>query len=170
MNLDAVPHKSADVVDNTAKIAKALRDKGGTVVFVRVTNSEDGRDALKAAADVMPPVAPPRPSYWSELVPKLGVKDGDIVVTKRQWGAFYGTDLEMHLRRRGIRTIVLTGISTNIGVESTGRDAYERGFEQVFVEDATAALNADAHKHSFGLFGRIGRVRSTEQVLDAIGE
>jgi nicotinamidase-related amidase len=74
----------------------------------------------------------------------------------------------MHLRRRGIRTIVLTGISTNIGVESTARDAFERGFEQVFVEDATAALKADAHRNSFAMFGRIGRVRSTEQVLEAL--
>lgn len=170
VNLETVPHLSADVVDKTAKIAKALRLKGGTIVFVRVTNSEDGRDALKPTTDVVPPVTPPRPSYWSELVPKLGIKDGDIIVTKRQWGAFYGTDLEMQLRRRGIRTIILVGISTNIGVESTARDAYERGFDQVFVEDATAAMNADAHKHSFGLFGRIGRIRSTEQVLDALGE
>lgn len=170
VNLETVPHKSGDVVDNAAKIAKALRAKGGTVIFVRVTNSEDGGDALKPATDVVPPVAPPRPSYWSELVPKLGFKDSDIIVTKRQWGAFYGTDLEMHLRRRGIKTIILLGIATNIGVESTARDAYERGFDQIFVEDATAALNADAHRHSFGLFGRIGRVRSTEQVLDAIDQ
>ena len=170
VNLETVPHKSADVVDNTAKIANALRLKGGVAIFVRVTNSEDGSDALKPTTDIVPPVAPPRPTYWAELVPKLGVKQTDIVVTKRQWGAFYGTDLEMHLRRRGIKTIILTGISTNIGVESTARDAYERGFDQVFVEDATAALNVDAHKGSFGLFGRIGRVRSTEQVLDAIGE
>ncbi|MGV3769452.1 MAG: hydrolase [Sphingobium phenoxybenzoativorans] len=168
VNLEAVPHKSGDVVANTAKIAKALRDKGGVAVFVRVTNSEDGADALSPTTDIVPPVAPPRPSYWAELVPKLNIKDGDIIVTKRQWGAFYGTDLEMHLRRRGIKTIILTGIATNIGVESTARDAYERGFDQIFVEDATSALNAEAHKHSFTLFGRMGRVRSTEQVLDVL--
>jgi len=168
VNLTTEPHSSEAVVGNTAQIAKALREKGGLVVFVRVANSEDGRDALAPQADIMPPPWAPKPSHWSELVPKLGIKDTDIIVTKRQWGAFYGTDLDMHLRRRGIRTIVLTGISTNIGVESTARDAFERGFEQVFVEDATAALKADAHRNSLAIFGRIGRVRSTEQVLEAL--
>ena len=168
VNLETVPHPSADVVAKAAKIAKALRSKGGFCVFVRVTNAADGADALKPVTDIVPPPAPPRPSYWAELVPKLGIKDDDVIVTKRQWGAFYGTDLELHLRRRGIRTIILLGISTNIGVESTARDAFERGFDQIFVEDACSALNADAHKASIGLFGRIGRVRSTEQVLDAL--
>jgi nicotinamidase-related amidase len=169
VSLETAPYKSADVVANVAKIAKAMRVSGGIAVFVRVTNASDGGDALKPVADVTPAPAPPRPAYWAELVPQLGIKETDIVVTKRQWGAFYGTDLELHLRRRCIRTIVLCGISTNIGVESTARDAYERGFDQVFVEDACAALNAEAHKASIGLFGRIGRVRSTEQVLNALG-
>lgn len=168
VNLDTVPHDSADVVARTAQLAKALRDKDGTVIFVRVTNSEDGGDALAAVTDIVPPVAAPKPSYWSELVPKLGIKDSDIVVTKRQWGAFYGTDLDLHLRRRGVETIIMTGIATNIGVESTARDAFERGYNQIFVEDATSALNEEAHKHSFTLFSRIGRVRSTEQVMEAL--
>jgi nicotinamidase-related amidase len=168
VNLETAPYPSADVVARTAQIAKALRAAGGCAMFVRVTNAEDGADALAPIADVVPPKGPPRPAYWAELVPKLGVKDGDVIVTKRQWGAFYGTDLELHLRRRGITTIILTGIATNIGVESTARDAYERGFHQIFVEDAMAAMNADAHKGSVALFGRIGRVRSTEQVLGAL--
>lgn len=170
VNLETVPHAANDVVANAARIAKALRLKGGLCVFVRVTNGADGGDALKPTTDVVPPPAPPRPTYWAELVPGLGLKDQDVVVTKRQWGAFYGTDLELHLRRRGIRTVILLGIATNIGVESTARDCYERGFDQIFVEDGCAALNAEAHKSSIGLFGRIGRVRSTEQVLDALGE
>ncbi len=168
VGLTTEPHPSETVVSHTAQIAKALRAQGGLVVFVRVANSEDGRDALTPQADIVAPPWAPKPSHWSELVPKLGIKDGDIIVTKRQWGAFYGTDLDMHLRRRGIRTVILTGISTNIGVESTARDAFERGYEQVFVEDATAALKAEAHRHSFALFGRMGRVRSTEQVLVAL--
>jgi nicotinamidase-related amidase len=68
----------------------------------------------------------------------LGKRDGDIEVTKRQWGAFYGTDLELQLRRRGIDTIILCGISTNIGVESTARNAWELGFNLVIAEDAVA--------------------------------
>ncbi|HEX4632402.1 MAG TPA: isochorismatase family protein, partial [Gemmatimonadales bacterium] len=82
---------------------------------------------------------------------------------------FYGTALDLHLRRRGIRTIVLGGIATNFGVESTARDAFERNYELVFVEDAMAALTAEAHAFACQtIFPRIGRVRSTQEVCDAL--
>ena len=94
---------------------------------------------------------------------------GDVVITKRQWGAFYGTDLDLQLRRRGIDTMILCGISTTIGVESTARDAFERGYQQIFVEDAMAAHAAEDHRHTVeSVFPRMGRVRSTEQVLAAL--
>jgi nicotinamidase-related amidase len=77
--------------------------------------------------------------------------------------------LGLQLRRRGIDTILLAGISTNVGVESTARDAYERGYEQVFVEDAMAARGPDEHAHTIRtVFARIGRVRSTAEVLAAL--
>ena len=96
------------------------------------------------------------PADWSEIVPEIGPRSGDIVITKRQWGAFYGTALDLQLRRRGIRTLVFGGIATNFGVESTARDAYERGFEQVFVEDAMSGLTAEAHQFAITtIFPRI---------------
>ncbi len=91
------------------------------------------------------------------------------MIGKRQWGAFYGTDLDLQLRRRGIDTILLIGIATNIGVESTVRDAFERGYQQVFVEDAMASLSPDEHASTVRtVFPRIGRVRSTAEVLAAL--
>lgn len=99
----------------------------------------------------------------------LDPREGDIVITKRQWGAFYGTELDLQLRRRHIRTLILGGIATNFGVESTARDAYERGYEQVFVEDAMAAPTAEAHRFAVTtILPRIGLVRSTEHVLNAL--
>ncbi len=90
-------------------------------------------------------------------------------MTKRQWGAFYGTDLELQLRRRGIDTIILCGISTNIGVESTARNAWELGFNLVIAEDACSAASAEQHQSSMThIFPRIGRVRSTEEILTAL--
>jgi nicotinamidase-related amidase len=110
------------------------------------------------------------PLDWAELLPELGIQASDIVLTKRQWGAFYGTELDLQLRRRGVDTIILCGISTSVGVESTARDAYERGYNQIFVEDAMASGDAEAHRVSVGsTFPRIGRVRSTAEVLAAIG-
>ncbi len=91
-------------------------------------------------------------------------------MTKRQWGAFYGTDLELQLRRRGIDTIILCGISTNIGVESTARNAWELGFNLVIAEDACSAASTEQQHRaaSTHIFPRIGRVRSTEEILAAL--
>ena len=164
------PHPASDVVTRAAALADALRAAGGTVVLVRVTPSEDGRDALRPRTDMPAQHPGPRPPDWAEIVPELGPEPGDLVITKRQWGAFYGTELDLQLRRRGIDTILLAGISTNVGVESTARDAFERGYEQVFVEDAMTARSPDDHTHTLQtVFARIGRVRSTAEVLAALG-
>jgi nicotinamidase-related amidase len=109
------------------------------------------------------------PPDWSDFVPELGSHPSDIVILKRQWGAFYGTDLDLQLRRRGITTMVLCGIATEFGVESTARDAYERGYEQAFAEDGMTGLNAESHANSVTrIFPRIGRVRSTEEIIAAL--
>ena len=80
-----------------------------------------------------------------------------------------GAGLDLQLRRRGIRTIVIGGIATNFGVESTARDAYERGYEQIFAEDAMTSVNAEAHRFAVStIFPRIGRVRSTDDILRAL--
>jgi nicotinamidase-related amidase len=109
------------------------------------------------------------PENWWTYPAALAKQESDIEVTKRQWGAFYGTDLELQLRRRGIDTIILCGISTNIGVESTARNAWELGFNLVIVEDACSAASAEQHQGSMThIFPRIGRVRSTEEILAAL--
>jgi nicotinamidase-related amidase len=159
------PHAAADVVGNGVKLADALRAKGGLVVFVRVKVTETLSlpvDAPNQRPANIPPEA-------SELVTELGVQPSDVVITKRQWGAFYGTDLEQQLRRRQMRAIVMGGIATNFGVESTARAAMDRGYELVFAEDAMSSLSAEAHGFAVkNIFPRMGRVRSTEQVLAAL--
>jgi len=163
------PHPASEVVANAVALAIALRAAGGTVILVHVTPSPDGRDALRPQTDTPAWQRRPLPQNWAEIVPELGPEPGDLVITKRQWGAFYGTELDLELRRRRIDTILLAGISTNVGVESTARDAFERGYEQVFVEDAMSARDADEHAHTVRtLFPRIGRVRSTTEVLAAL--
>lgn len=163
------PHEGRVVVEHTAQLASALRTKGGFVVWVRVAISADTKDRLRPLCDQ--PWTPPRelPPDVNEFAPGLSVQPSDHVITKRQWGAFYGTDLDLQLRRRGLTTIVLTGIATNIGVESTARDAFELGYEQIFAEDAMTALAAVQHENTIAnIFPRIGRVRSTAEILMAL--
>ena len=162
------PYASDAVVERAAALAAAFRTKGMPVFLVRVTPSPDGRDALRPAADAAMPVQTPPPD-WATIVAEMGPEPGDFVITKHQWGAFYGTELDLACRRRGIATIVLCGISTNIGVESTARCAYEFGYEQIFAEDAMTAMSAEEHQMTIAkIFPRIGRVRTTAEILASL--
>ena len=129
------------------------------------TPSADGKDALRPIADAPMQFRAPPPD-WADIVPELGPKQGDFVITKHQWGAFHGTDLDLQFRRRGITTMLLCGITTNIGVESTARFAYEYGYNQIFAEDAMSALSAEEHTFTVTkIFPRIGLVRKTKELL-----
>jgi len=169
---DCEPRPSSAVLASAVRLAEAVRARRGFVVLVRVAYSPDFRDALRPVCDDPGWVrsgAPP--ADFADLAPELGPRPGDHVVTKRQWGAFHGTDLDLQLRRRGIGTIVLCGISTCYGVESTARGAYEHGYQQVFAEDATAAMAAADHQHTVTrILPRLGRVRSTAEILAALSE
>ena len=161
------PHTSADVIVRAVQLADVFRARGSTVMLVRVAFAADGSDRLKMPVDEPMPASAMAPD-WSEIRAEVGPKPGDIVVTKHQWGAFYGTEMDLHLRRRGIKTIVIGGISTNFGVESTARDAFERAFALIFAEDAMAAMSAVAHNFAVTtIFPRLGLVRSTADILQA---
>lgn len=160
------PHSGETVFANAVRLAEACRAAGILVVIVQASG---GKISLKPPADLAMPklVFPPD----SHKVPEaLGPKDEDVVITKYNWGAFFGTSLDIQLRRRGIDTIILAGIATNYGVESTARHAHERGYAQIIVSDAMSAFSADEHHHALSTsLPRIGRVRTTDQVLAAIG-
>jgi nicotinamidase-related amidase len=161
------PHNAAEVVKHSVQLANALRAQGGLVVWVRVAIGDILH--LPVDAPMRDPNAPPPPAEASELIPELDRQPGDLVITKRQWGAFYGTELEQMLRRRGIRTILMAGIATNMGVESTARAAFDMGYELVFVEDAMTTMKAEAHQFATGvIFPRMGRVRSSAEVLEEL--
>jgi nicotinamidase-related amidase len=163
------PQPSAQVVERAQRLAQAFRSVHAPVVIVTVGTLPDGGDALAPTLDTPPPPAAAKPDNWAMIVAELGAQPSDIKIVKRQWGAFYGTELDLQLRRRGIRTIVLAGISTNVGVESTARDAFERGYDQVFVADAMASPSIEAHENTLKVtFPRIGRTRTTDEVLAAL--
>lgn len=162
------PHSASSVVENAAKLVRAFRRLELPAIFVRVLTGADRGDILKPLVDNPVQLPMPAPDF-AEFIPELGVREDDIVVTKRNWGAFYGTDLDLQLRRRDVKRIVIGGISTNIGVESTARDAYERNYDLLFVEDAMAALSAEEHELSCRkIFPRMGIVRLTSDVLNAV--
>ncbi|MCP9020819.1 isochorismatase family protein [Bacillus velezensis] len=157
--------KSGTVVPNAKKLIDVFREKGGFISFVNV-DFHDGADALKPLTDEEAAGHSAPPADWAEFVPEIGVKENDYTVTKRQWGAFFGTDLDLQLRRRGIDTIVLCGIATNIGVESTAREAFQLGYQQVFVTEAMTTFSDEQHEATLKfIFPKIGRSRTTEEFI-----
>jgi nicotinamidase-related amidase len=164
--MPAEPYSTQQVIANAQKLVEAFHKAKGTVILVHVSSSPDGKDMLKPNVDEPMVRKGEMPKDWAEIVSELSPKENDLLITKHQWGAFYGTELDLELRRRGIKTIILGGISTNYGVESTARDAYERGYDLVFAEDAMAARTKEDHNFAITrIFPRIGKIRKTEEIL-----
>ncbi|KZM75044.1 hydrolase [Nocardia terpenica] len=160
-----VPHAAPDVVGRGAELARAFRKAELPVVLVRVSFAPDGSDTPPGRTEA-PRMAGPFPAGWDELVDELEVQPSDILITKRQWGAFHGTELDLQLRRRGVTGIVLGGIATSIGVESTARAAHEHGYHVTIATDASADRDADSHDHSVTrIFPRLGETVTTEEIL-----
>jgi len=168
LGLAKAPYDGAAVLANARILSDAFRAAKATVVRVKVGFSPDLADRLQAPCDAPTP-AGTLPADWLDDPVELPTQPGDIPILKRQWGAFFGTDLDLQLRRRGIRTIVLGGISTPFGVESTARAAWELGYAIVFAEDLSSAALAEQHLHPFKhVFPRLGRVRTTAEVVAAL--
>ena len=160
------PRSGAEIVAATQRSRRrAIASAGAKVVWVTVGWEADYADALSAPVDE-PMARPPGglPPEFAALAEGLAAP-GDLHVRKRQWGAFYGTDLDLQLRRRGITTIALGGVATNFGVESTARAAHEHGYAVVMLEDLCASVSAEAHAFALTtVFPRLARVRKSAEV------
>ena len=159
---------SDQIVARGARLADAFRAHKKLVVATRVAFSPDGGDVVKTRTAANRGDPTPTPDY-GEFRSELKLGNGDIPITKRGWNAFYGTDLDLELRRRKITGIVLAGISTSIGVESAARAANERGYELTIVTDAVTDTAKGAHLNSLGvIFPRIAELATTDDVLSAL--
>lgn len=152
-------HPLEPVVANAARLASAFRAKGLPVVLVNVDAGAQGRTQA-------PRMTGPFPDGFAELMPELNAQPQDHRVTKRTWGAFSRTGLEAHLRSLGVTQVVIVGVATSIGVESTARQAHEAGFNVTLAVDAMTDSSAEAHENSLSrIFPRLGETGTTEDVL-----
>jgi nicotinamidase-related amidase len=155
----ATVHPTSEIVDRSAQLARAFRERGLPVVLVNVSGRAPGRTDAGIPKFSFPP-------DWTELVPELEQQPGDHLVTKQRVGAFIGTDLDAYLRQRGVTQVVLTGIATSAGVESSARSAYDLGYNVTLVADAMTDRDADVHRHCIEkVFPRLGEIDTTENVL-----
>ena len=147
------------VIENAATLAAAFRGHGLPVVLVNVSAGAPGRTEQQR-----PPM--PRPPGFTNFVPALNQQPADHIVTKQSWGAFHNTGLATYLRQAGVTQLVIAGVATSIGVETTARQAYEHGFNVTLAIDAMADTNADAHINSTTrIFPKLGETGSTASIL-----
>jgi nicotinamidase-related amidase len=160
--MPVAPHPANAVHERSVRLAERFRTAGALVVWVRVSFSSDFADALRMPID-RPMNHSALPTGWDELPGPVSA--ADLVITKRQWGAFYGTELDLQLRRRGVRRIVLGGIATSIGVESTARAAAEQNYELVIAEDLCSCVSAEMHASSINnILPRLSRITLSEAI------
>jgi nicotinamidase-related amidase len=147
------------VVEKSRALADAFRARGLPVVLVNADGVAPGRTEQGPRLAAFPP-------GFADLLDELDPQAGDIRVTKQTWGAFATTDLEAQLKALGVTQVVVTGVATSVGVESTARQAYEAGFNVTLPVDAMADLSSEAHERAVALvFPRLGETGATQDVL-----
>jgi nicotinamidase-related amidase len=156
-------HPIGEVVDHTRALLDAFRRLGLPVVLVNVAGrapgrTEQGPRASGAFAD-----------GWTDFLPELDQQPNDIVVTKQSWGAFASTGLEERLKALGVTQVVVTGVATATGVESTARQAYEAGFNVTLAFDAMTDARPEAHDYSLkNVFPRLGETGTSREIIDLL--
>jgi nicotinamidase-related amidase len=181
LRMPIFPHSGEDVLANAAALATASRERGSLVVLTVNAGRPGSPEMIKRAMAANPPTPPARdlsvmmeaarePDY-GEVPAELGPEPGDHFIRKHAWSAFFATDLDLQLRRLGVRTLLIGGVASNFGAESTARDAKAYGYNVILVEDAMRALTAEEHEHCLKYtFPMIGPVRSTKSVLEGFAE
>jgi nicotinamidase-related amidase len=179
-----VPHTGAEVVERGRMLAEAFRRHGLPVVVVNVVDGAPGRTELDLAADDDDEAGDAveagdsddtadedgaDPDAWAVIVEDLGAQASDLRISKRSWGAFHDTGLDTLLRRRGVTQIVLGGLMTSIGVETTAREAHARGYHVTLATDAMADWTVEAHERSVALvFPRLGERGTAAEIAELL--
>jgi nicotinamidase-related amidase len=156
-------HPIGDVVKHASELAAAFRRHHLPVVLVNVAGGAPGRTQQP------PPSSADFPADWTELIPELDRQPDDHLVTKSTWGAFTNTNLHAHLNQLGVTQIVLAGVATSIGVESTARQAHELGLHVALAVDAMTDMHLDAHERAVTrIFPRLGENGTTHEILELL--
>jgi nicotinamidase-related amidase len=152
-------HPIGEVIKHAAALADAFRRHDLPVVLVNVAGAAPGRTEQTRSRGEFP-------AYWTDLVPELNQQPEDHTVTKRTWGAFTNTGLDEPLKKLHVTQVVVAGVATSIGVESTARQAHELGFNVTLATDAMTDRSLDAHTNSITrIFPRLGETGTTWEIV-----
>lgn len=150
-------HPVDRLLSTCVRLLTAFRTAGLPVVLVNGDGTPRGRTTYGSRE---------QPADWAELVPEIQPAPSDLRVTKRGWGAFTGTDLHQQLLDRDITQVVLAGLATSYGVESTARSAYDLDYDVVVVTDAVSDVSADGHDGSLArIYPALGRLSAADEIV-----
>ena len=160
-----------DVVGVNNALIADVRAAGGTVIYTRVAFRPDFSDLI-VNSPLLGLVAQTKclvdGSTKAEILPEMTFADGDFVLTHQRLGGFSDSGLDLLLRSRGVTTVLLTGVATNMSVESTARQASDLGYRTVVVSDACSAADDDTHLAALNSLGLLGEVVTSTDVREAL--
>jgi nicotinamidase-related amidase len=168
--LFAAEVESRDVIRHAAQVLATAREHHALIIHARAA-FQPGYPYLVRNCALFEQVAATQclqeGTLGAEIIPQLAPGAGESVVTHGRLSAFQGTELDMMLRSRGIASVLVTGVATNIAVEGTARDAVGLGYRTVLVADACAAADAQAHHATLATFGLLGSVLNATDLAAA---
>ncbi len=167
---EPIPYGRDEIVARSAELGRAVADTGGTLVLTTTDFAPGYADAPRGKADA-PWDLPSEglPPGFATLVPEIDALPGAVRVTKRQMSAFFGTELDLQLRRRGCTSVVICGVATNMGVEATARAAFDLDYDVVIAADACGSVAPGLHAFAVeNILPRIARVRRTAEIVEAL--
>ena len=150
------------VITRAASLTTGFRQRGLPVVIATVEGDAPGR------IEIQPPALTPSPT-WAQPLQQLGSSSSDMLLRKHRWGPFTGTTLHQQLSAAGVTQVVLAGVATSVGVESTARFAHELGYNVVVASDATADIDPESHTFAMTrVFPRLGEIDTVANILAAL--
>jgi nicotinamidase-related amidase len=170
-------------IEPTRAVLAAFRERGWTVIHTREGHRADLTDLFPAKRDRGNPSLRigdegpmgrllVRGSTGHDIIPELAPIDGEVVLDKPGKGSFYATDLETILRARGIAQLIVTGVTTEVCVQTTVREANDRGFESLILADCTGSYFPEFHASALDMFAAqgaiVGWVGTSHDLLDAL--
>ncbi|MEU5948977.1 cysteine hydrolase [Micromonospora sp. NPDC047465] len=159
------------VASYAAEVARAVRASGGLVVYTRVAHRPGYPDLIPNTPSFA--MIPERQAFLegapkSRIIDEVAPEAGDVVITHVRLTGFFGTELDLVLRRRQVETILFTGVATNLSVAGTAFEAVNHGYRPVIVSDACTAATDEAHRASLETWGQLGEVVTTAEVVERL--
>lgn len=171
LNPEPTPFGKAEIVARAAELGRAFSAAKAPIILTISDFAPGYPDAPKGVAD-SPWTLPKEglPAGFATLVPEIEALPAAVRITKRQMSAFFGTELDLQLRRRGCDTVVICGVATNLGVEATARTVFDLNYNVVLAADACGSVAPGLHEFAVEkILPFIARVRATSEIINALG-